>query len=203
MAAPLTQAAVVYKYFDGDLAIPSTSAAGSGFNEFFRQSAGQGDAIIQDTDATNPFSTDVYLMGFAYARSETVSIHSDQTWDSSKDYTFTVDWSITDTGRAGEDFTISMGTAGSTLQNTADSTLVSLNITAVPTTLTMQTTSIFISGADIATAGANGQNIFLSALYSDGKVHHLESFELTAVPEPSSTALLGLGGLALILRRRR
>ncbi len=28
-------------------------------------------------------------------------------------------------------------------------------------------------------------------------------YQLTAVPEPSSTALLGLGGLALILRRRK
>lgn len=30
-----------------------------------------------------------------------------------------------------------------------------------------------------------------------------DNLEVTAVPEPSSTALLGLGGLALILRRRR
>ena len=29
------------------------------------------------------------------------------------------------------------------------------------------------------------------------------SFDYTPVPEPSSTALLGLGGLALILRRRK
>lgn len=29
------------------------------------------------------------------------------------------------------------------------------------------------------------------------------SFEITTIPEPSSTALLGLGGLALILRRRK
>jgi len=29
------------------------------------------------------------------------------------------------------------------------------------------------------------------------------SFGLNAVPEPSSTALLGLGGLALLMRRKR
>ena len=29
------------------------------------------------------------------------------------------------------------------------------------------------------------------------------TFDITAVPEPSSTALLGLGGLALALRRKR
>jgi hypothetical protein len=31
----------------------------------------------------------------------------------------------------------------------------------------------------------------------------LNYFQVTAVPEPSSTALLGLGGLALMLRRKR
>ncbi len=38
---------------------------------------------------------------------------------------------------------------------------------------------------------------------SSANVQHINAIELTAVPEPSSTALLGLGGLALILRRRR
>jgi hypothetical protein len=32
---------------------------------------------------------------------------------------------------------------------------------------------------------------------------HLTAYQIRAVPEPSSAALLGLGGLALILRRRR
>ena len=31
----------------------------------------------------------------------------------------------------------------------------------------------------------------------------IDNFSITAVPEPSSTALLGLGGLALIMRRRK
>jgi len=31
----------------------------------------------------------------------------------------------------------------------------------------------------------------------------VRSFQVPAVPEPSSTALLGLGGLALMLRRKR
>ncbi len=44
---------------------------------------------------------------------------------------------------------------------------------------------------DSSGAVANGLNTTVSAL------------SITAVPEPSSTALLGLGGLALILRRRK
>ena len=36
----------------------------------------------------------------------------------------------------------------------------------------------------------------------DGAIS-IDNFNMTAVPEPSSTALLGLGGLALMLRRRR
>ena len=32
---------------------------------------------------------------------------------------------------------------------------------------------------------------------------HINAYQVRAVPEPSSTALLGLGGLALILRRRK
>ena len=36
-----------------------------------------------------------------------------------------------------------------------------------------------------------------------GDTFGINGFELTAVPEPSTTALLGLGGLALFLRRRK
>ena len=37
----------------------------------------------------------------------------------------------------------------------------------------------------------------------DGRRLHLNGFQIESVPEPSTTALLGLGGLALILRRRK
>ncbi|MGJ8655902.1 MAG: PEP-CTERM sorting domain-containing protein [Akkermansiaceae bacterium] len=51
-------------------------------------------------------------------------------------------------------------------------------------------------------------NPFGYALVDDGTKLTLgtgsySDFEFNAVPEPSSTALLGLGGLALILRRRK
>lgn len=38
---------------------------------------------------------------------------------------------------------------------------------------------------------------------TDGRRFHLNGFQIESVPEPSSAALLGLGGLALILRRRK
>ena len=53
-----------------------------------------------------------------------------------------------------------------------------------------------ITDTDVIFAAANGTTI-LNDLVSTG------SFQLVAVPEPSSAALVGLGGLALILRRRR
>jgi len=41
-----------------------------------------------------------------------------------------------------------------------------------------------------------------AAAAGDGAIS-IDNFNMTAVPEPSSTALLGLGGLALMLRRKR
>lgn len=51
------------------------------------------------------------------------------------------------------------------------------------------------------TAIGTTQNIFVKSVSTRGAT--TTGYVLSTVPEPSSTALLGLGGLALILRRRR
>ncbi|MEJ6701262.1 MAG: PEP-CTERM sorting domain-containing protein [Akkermansiaceae bacterium] len=60
------------------------------------------------------------------------------------------------------------------------------------------------------TADSTSQDFTVEAFYDDGATKVSKGAQLnallvhtTAVPEPSSTALLGPGGLALILRRRK
>jgi len=53
----------------------------------------------------------------------------------------------------------------------------------------------FYTDGDLTIGGDN------SAAFAD--VFQVSGNTLSLVPEPSSTALLGLGGLALILRRRK
>lgn len=51
-------------------------------------------------------------------------------------------------------------------------------------------------------AGDTSASFFVDANGTD-TTSHLNAYAISAVPEPSSTALLGLGGLALIMRRRK
>ena len=61
-----------------------------------------------------------------------------------------------------------------------------------------------LSGADLSGAELDGA-IFQNTLYDSSTTfdNGFTDSGLVLVPEPSSTALLGLGGLALMLRRRR
>ena len=60
-------------------------------------------------------------------------------------------------------------------------------------------------------ANGSGEISFLADATDDDELgpgetarrFHLNGFQIESVPEPSTTALLGLGGLALILRRRK
>lgn len=65
----------------------------------------------------------------------------------------------------------------------------------------------FIDGGSVKSgsftwSGTNENYIFLYSNYAGGN-GRLDNFEVSSIPEPGSLALLGLGGLALIGRRRR
>ncbi|MGJ8673459.1 PEP-CTERM sorting domain-containing protein [Rubritalea sp.] len=61
----------------------------------------------------------------------------------------------------------------------------------------------FVAQTLTSSVAANGSNAFeIGMSTGTARLAGLQ-FEAVAVPEPSSTALLGLGGLALILRRRK
>ncbi|MGB0993926.1 MAG: PEP-CTERM sorting domain-containing protein [Akkermansiaceae bacterium] len=64
-------------------------------------------------------------------------------------------------------------------------------------------TNPFTDFTGLSTDGSGNLVINISSASEDVRVVSAWALTANAVPEPSSTALLGLGGLALILRRRK
>jgi len=98
---------------------------------------------------------------------------------------------------AAEGFGFASGAAVSSI-------LSSTGVTAEDNT---QTFSISLTGAQIAGADRYAVYRFSNPTLPNGANNNQQSgianFSVTAIPEPSSTVLLGLGGLALTLRRRK
>jgi len=91
-----------------------------------------------------------------------------------------------------------------TIDGTATN-IVSLDSGGYETKNVWQTESA--TGQSFNDAAANGKKLFLKIQphAPNGRYARVDNvyLDVTTVPEPSSTALLGLGGLALILRRRK
>ena len=84
---------------------------------------------------------------------------------------------------------------------------LNLNFAAAPTTGSTFTLATDVSGfagsvGTFTNVNATGLGAGQSATVDYGTLNAGE-LTVTIVPEPSSTALLGLGGLALVLRRRK
>lgn len=73
------------------------------------------------------------------------------------------------------------------------------------TTGTAWTAEWLVDGSPVRseTYGTNPSINFVGFARENGESSDIDNFTLTVIPEPSSVALLGLGGLALLRRRRR
>ena len=104
-------------------------------------------------------------------------------------------------GFAGPEYNISGGGVGGS--NTANAVTSFVGGTSGTFSQTYDISGFGGGGFSIADV-SNVLAVFAvnAAAAGDGAIS-IDNFNMTAVPEPSSTALLGLGGLALALRRRR
>ncbi|GAA5495844.1 hypothetical protein Rhal01_02023 [Rubritalea halochordaticola] len=99
-------------------------------------------------------------------------------------------------------------TDGGTTRNVFSGSSITLNMNNVSGDWEQangSTTSYVLSGADVIAAGI-GATIgvqFVGTTGSTFKGLDSVSLDVQAIPEPSSTALIGMAGLGLLLRRRR
>jgi hypothetical protein len=153
----------------------------------------------QLTDTTGLWITSQFGVGAV-----TATNLSGQSFSIGDQFNFSLDWaSVTDDpDKAYDDgqldFQLVDATGAvlysETIQSSAATTGGDLNSSSFSYTITGTENGGIIDTSDLG--------VRLSVIGGDD-FFAVDNIQLTAVPEPSSTALLGLGGLALILRRRK
>jgi hypothetical protein len=206
----------------GAVIVPVTANASSEKAGSFATFLIDGSGLFTSTTELTP---DNSLTGIHYDNSNTTSSTADRSWvwdDSGSSPNINEEWvefdlggsfNVTDayiwqttfssTGRQTKTFDIEYSTDGTNyFVASADQQLgqVTPTLTVGSTAETFNFSSVTASWMRIAIddtyENSGGAKNWLGGL---GEVR----FEGTAVPEPTTTALLGLGGLALILRRRK
>lgn len=102
-----------------------------------------------------------------------------------------------DEAAVGRDVYLVIGDNTASIEQSANWLVFKYNATYAAPPSEGPSTVNLIEGQGVLVQGEIGRYSF------DNGGGQTSAFNLVAVPEPSSTALLGLGGLALILRRRR
>ena len=170
-----SSASVLHSTTGGDLTVAVTDTQGGTFD----RGVGAG--------ATHGTNTDMYR-DFFFDNSNNITITlSGAAISANTDYIMTF-YAYDEAENRNTSFIATGDTTGATLgpvNAPADSDITSLGQFAVTGTFN---------------SGASGVLTFNAAGPSRAVINGLE---ISAVPEPSTTALLGLGGLALILRRRK
>ena len=208
MLAPLlpltSSAATVWsENFDG-LATGLLANDGDGtldsFDTFFRIGGPSNSVGINETSPGSYTDANHLYVGYRY-QTANANIVLSSNWDSGNDYTLSFDL---DSGATQNNSTlpsVSLGFGDGT-STTATGILASTTYTITDNIVTLN-----VSGADIASAGANGQKIYLRLQKPNSSAqYYFDDFVLdatAAVPEPASTSLIGLAGLCFVLRRRR
>ncbi|SHI57301.1 PEP-CTERM protein-sorting domain-containing protein [Rubritalea squalenifaciens DSM 18772] len=205
---PLTSSAATIwsENFDG-LTTGSLVNDGDGtldnFDTFFRIGGPTSISVNETSPGSYTDANHLYL-GFRY-QTGNANIVLSSNWDSGNDYSLSFDLDSGATQNSGTLPSVSLGFGDGT-STTATGILASTTYTITDDIVTLN-----VSGADIANAGANGQKIYLrlekpGAVGNVSAQYYYDDFVLdatAAVPEPASTSLIGLAGLALLARRRR
>jgi hypothetical protein len=125
------------------------------------------------------------------------------------DAVFDEDTSKGFTALGGSGMTVTITTTGTSTDGTfADFSAYSWEFSGSPDIdlsidLVPQLTDLNFHNSPSGWGGVNNSTLGNFNFFPVGPEYVLLSTSVAAVPEPSSTALLGLGGLALMLRRRR